>query len=80
MLFGRVAPCATVGLPRAAGSCGDAESGSWLRSVGEVGAQRAVDQVRQPSFEAAEGFAAGFAFGSFALVVGAAFGVSRGSG
>ena len=61
--------------PRAAGSGGDAESGGSLRSVGEIGAQRAVDQVRQASFEAAEGFAAGFAFGSFALVVGAAFGV-----
>src|SRR4029453_16505928 len=39
------------GLPRrAAGSGGDAESGGWLRSVGEIGAQRAVDQVREPSF------------------------------
>ena len=49
--------------------------GGWLCSVGEVGAERAVDQVREPSFEAAEGFPAGFAFASFALVVGAAFGV-----
>ena len=48
--------------------------GVWLRSVGKVGAQPAVE-VREQSFEAAEGFAAGFAFGSFALVVGAAFGV-----
>jgi hypothetical protein len=58
-----------------ADSGGDAESGGSLRSIGEIGAQRAVDQVRQPSFEAAEGFAAGFAFGSFAEIVGAAFGV-----
>jgi hypothetical protein len=58
-----------------ADSGGDAESGGSLRSVGEIGAQRAVDQVRQPSFEAAEGFAAGFAFGSFPQIVGAAFGV-----
>ena len=72
----RVAPCATVwATPGAAGSGGDAESGGLLRSVGEVGAQRAVDQVREPSFEATEGFPAGFSFGSFAPVVGAAFGV-----
>ena len=71
----RVAAVRRFGLPRGAGSGGDAESGGSLRSVGEIGAQCAVDQVRQPSFEAAEGFAAGFAFGSFALVVGAAFGV-----
>jgi len=61
------AVCDGLGYPRAAGSGGDAESGGWLRSVGEVGAQGAVDQVRQPSFEAAEGFPAGFAFASFAL-------------
>jgi hypothetical protein len=73
---GRVAPCATVwAIPERREPGGDAESGGSLRSVGEVAAQRAVDQVREPSFEAAEGFAAGFAFGSFALVVGAAFGV-----
>ena len=53
------AVCDGLGYPRAAGSGGDPESGGWLCSVGEIGAQRAVDQVRQPSFEAAEGFAAG---------------------
>ena len=51
--------CDRLGYPRAAGSGGDAESGGSLRSVGEIGAQRAVDQVREPSFEAAEGFPAG---------------------
>ena len=69
------AGCDGLGYHGAAGSGGDAESRGSLRSVGAIGAQRAVDQVREPSFEAAEGFAAGFAFGSFALVVGAAFGV-----
>src|SRR5215217_4852625 len=69
------AVCDGLGYPRAVGSGGDAESGGSLRSVGEIGAQRAVDQVRQPSFEAAEGFPAGFAFGSFAPGVGAAFSV-----
>jgi hypothetical protein len=53
----RVAPCATVwATPERQGSGGDAQSGGSLRSVGEIGAQRAVDQVREPSFEAAEGF------------------------
>ena len=32
------AVCDGLGYPRAAGSGGDAESGGWLRSVGEVGA------------------------------------------
>jgi hypothetical protein len=43
-------------------------TGGWLRSVGKIGAQRAVDQVREPSLQAADA--------SLALVVGAAFGVS----
>jgi hypothetical protein len=46
LAFGRIASCATVlATPRAAGSGGDAESGGSLRSVGEISAQRAVDQV-----------------------------------
>jgi len=43
--------------------------------VGEVGFHGAVDEVGEAPFQAAEGFAFGLAFGAFALVVGAAFGV-----
>src|SRR5215213_7703695 len=47
LVLGQLAPVRDgLGSPRAAGSGGDAESGSLLRSVGEIGSQRAVDQVR----------------------------------
>ena len=47
LFSGRIAPCVDgLGYPRAAGSGGDVEGGGSLRGVGEVGAQRAVDQVR----------------------------------
>ena len=59
---------------RSAGPTGAPEWGSG--GQGGVGAHGAVDAVGDSSFEAAQRFAAGLAFGAFALVVGAAFGVT----
>ena len=39
MFSGRIGPCAAVwATPSSGGFSGDAESGGWLRSVGEIGA------------------------------------------